>query len=105
VAIVVGLGAALMLVSLGLAIRSQALIDRFTPQPLGSFAAGFAATQWGFLVYVGLVESLGLAVLGVGMSAFRPSTIQLLWVGSGEFVGLAIAAIIGEVRTFRALKH
>ena len=101
----VGLGVALLLVSLGLALRSRDVINRVTSRSLGTLAPGFAATQWGYMVYVGLVQSIGLAVLGLGWSASRPSSITLFWIGSGEFVGLSIAAILGEVRTYRALKR
>ncbi len=103
--VAVGLGVALLLVSLVLALLAGAVIDRVTSRSLGTLAPGFAATRWGFAVYVGLVESIGLAVLGIGLSATRPSTFMLFWIGSGEFVGLSIAAIIGEVRTYRALKR
>lgn len=103
--IVIGLGAALLLASLVLALRTDAVIDRITSRSLGTLAPGFAATRWGFAVYVGLVESIGLAVLGIGLSQRWPSTFNLFWVGSGEFVGLSIAAIAGEVRTYRALKR
>jgi len=105
VIVVVGLGAALLLVSLGLAIRAKDVINRVTSRSLGTLAPGFASTPWGYAVYVGLVQSIGLAVLGLGLSAFRPSTITLFWIGLGEFVGLSIAAIAGEVRTYRALKR
>jgi hypothetical protein len=106
-AVVVGvvLGVALLLISLGLAIRSQDVINRVTSRSLGTLAPGYAATRWGYMVYVGLVQSIGLAVLGLGWSAFRPSSIELFWIGSGEFVGLSVAAIAGEVKTYRALKR
>ena len=103
--VAVGLGVALLVVSLVLALLAGAVIDRVTSRSLGTLAPGFAATRWGFAVYVGLVESVGLAVLGIGLSATRPSTVTLFWIGSGEFVGLSIAAIVGEVRTYRALKR
>jgi hypothetical protein len=105
VAIVIGLGVALILVSLGLALRAKDVISRVTSRPLGTLAPGFAATQWGYAIYVGLVQSIGLALLGLGLSAYRPSTIGLFLVGAGAFVGLSIAAIAGEVRTYRALKR
>jgi len=105
VAIDVGLGAVLLLLSLGLVFRRQYVIDRVTSRPLGSLAPGYAATHWGYAVYVGLVQSIGLAVLGIGLSAYRPSTIELFWIGSGTFVGFSIAAILGEVRTYRDLKR
>ncbi len=99
------LGAALLLISLGMAIGWKQVINGVTSRPLGTLAPGFAATQLGYFVYVGLVQSIGLAVLGLGLSAYRPSTILLFWIGSGEFVGLSIAAILGEVTTYRALKR
>ena len=104
-AIAIGLGVLLLLVSLGLGLGSRYVIDRVTSRSLGTLAPGFAATQWGYLVYVGLVQSIGLTVLGLGLSAYRPSTIMLSVIGSAEFVGLTIAAIIGEVTTYRALKR
>jgi len=104
-AVVIGLGVALTLVSLGLAVRAKDVISRVTSRPLGTLAPGFAATRWGYAIYVGLVQSIGLALLGLGLSAYRPSTIGLFVVGAGAFVGLSIAAIAGEVRTYRALKR
>jgi hypothetical protein len=105
VIVVIGLGAALLLISLGLAVGAKQVINRVTSRSLGTLAPGYAATQWGYMVYVGLVQSIGLAMLGLGLSAYRPSTILLFWIGSGEFVGLSIAAILGEVTTYRALKR
>jgi len=105
VVVVVALGVLLMLLSLGLAVRAKDVISRVTSRPLGTLAPGFAATRWGYAIYVGLVQSIGLALLGLGLSAYRPSTIGLFLVGAGAFVGLSIAAIAGEVRTYRALKR
>lgn len=104
-AVLVGLGVLLLLASLVLALRANDVINRVTSRPLGSLPPGFASRLLGYTVYVGLVQSIGLAVLGLGLSAYRPSTILLFWIGSGEFVGLSIAAILGEVTTYRALKR
>lgn len=104
-AIVTALGVFLMLASLVLALRTDAVIERVTSRSLGSLAPGFAATRVGFGVYVGLVESIGVAVVGLGMSGFWSNALIMFWAGLGGFTGLSIAAIIGEVRTYRALKR
>jgi hypothetical protein len=105
VAIVVGLGVALLLAGLALAVRADDVISRVTSRRLGSLAPGFAATRWGYQVYAGLVEAIGLAVLGIGWSESWPGATGLFWAGLGLFTGLSLAAIIGEVRTYRGLKR
>jgi hypothetical protein len=82
------------------------VIRRVTSRSLGELAPGYAASPGGFKVYATLVLAVGIAVTGLEItdrSAFFGLTLML--VGIGAFVVASVIAILGEVRTYRALKR
>src|ERR1700693_5973343 len=82
------------------------VIRRVTSRSLGELAPGYAASPRGFKVYATLVLAIGIAVTGLEItdrSAFAGLTLLLL--GIGAFVIASVIAIIGEVRTYRAVKR
>lgn len=82
------------------------VIRRVTSRSLGELAPGYAASPGGFKVYATLVLAVGVAVTGLEIadrSAFLGSGLLLL--GIGVFVVASVIAIVGEVRTYRALKR
>lgn len=79
---------------------SDAVIARVTSRSLGELAPGFAATRVGFRVYAVLLLAVGLAAVGVALeSAF------VIALGLVAFAAASVAAIAGEIRTYRALKR
>jgi hypothetical protein len=83
-----------------------AVIRRVTSRSLGELAPGFAASPGGFRIYALLVLAIGVAVIGLGVlgqSAF--AGVALLAIGLIAFVAASVVAIVGEVRTYRALKR
>jgi len=85
---------------------ADAAIRRVTSRSLGELAPGYAASRGGFKVYAGLVLAIGIAVVGLGI-ADRSAALGagLLMLGIALFVVASVIAIIGEVRTYRALKR
>jgi hypothetical protein len=80
------------------------LIRSVTSRNLGSLAPGYAASPGGMRVYAVLICGLGVAIGGVGLTAFRPFFgLAALGLGVAVFVVASVLIIIGEVRTFRAL--
>lgn len=91
---------------LNLGGAADAVIRRVTSRSLGELAPGFAASRGGFRVYAALVLAIGVAVTGlslVGLSAALG--VGLLVVGLIAFIAASVVAIVGEVRTYRALKR
>jgi hypothetical protein len=85
---------------------ADAVIRRVTSRSLGELAPGFAASRAGFKVYAVLILEIGVAVTGLGVAASSPALgALLLAVGIAGFVLASIIAIVGEVRTYRALKR
>jgi hypothetical protein len=84
----------------------DAVIRRVTSRSLGELAPGYAASQSGFRVYATLVLAIGVAVTGLGL-ADRSAVVgvALLLLGVAVFAIASVMAIVGEVRTYRALKH
>jgi hypothetical protein len=84
----------------------DAVIRRVTSRSLGELAPGFAASLSGFRVYAGLILSIGVAVAGLGV-ADRSAVlgVGLFLVGVAVFAAGSLLAIVGEVRTYRALKR
>lgn len=82
------------------------VIRRVTSRSLGELAPGYAASPGGFKVYAVLILTLGVAVTGLEI-ADRSALVGLvlLVLGVAVFVGASVIAIVGEVRTFRALKR
>ena len=94
------LGAALILAGLVLATARTWVIRRVTSRSLGSLAPGFAATPGGYLVYAYLVFDLGWFVVALvqGFALLLAITIATFVVGT-------LVVLVGEVRTYRALKR
>ena len=85
---------------------ADVVMRRVTSQPLGELAPGFAAGRGGFNVYAALVIAIGVFAVGLGVAG------SSVWIGAGlmvlggiAFVVASVAAIAGEVKTYRALKH
>ena len=90
----------LVISSFGLVLGRASVIRRVTSKPLGSLPPGYAATPRGYLAYTFLVFDLGLISLALNFE------IPWLILGAlGLFIGGSIAAIRGEVVTYRNLKR
>jgi hypothetical protein len=82
------------------------VIRRVTSRSLGELAPGYAASRRGFKVYATLVLAVGVAVSGLEITDRSPIIgLTLLVVGIGAFLIASVIAIVGEVRTYRALKR
>jgi hypothetical protein len=85
---------------------ADAVIRTVTSRSLGELAPGFAASPRGFKVYAVLILEVGVAVTGLGMAG---SSVllggALLVLGIAGFLAASVVAIVGEVRTYRALKR
>ena len=84
----------------------NAVIRSVTSRSLGDLAPGYAASPGGFKVYAVLVLAIGVAVAGLGI-ADRSTVlgVGLLLVGVAVFAVGSVIAIVGEVRTYRALNR
>lgn len=105
--IVLGIGAALCLVSLAWLLNVFAagdyMIKHVTSRYLGSLPPGFAATPRGFRVYCILVLAVGVLCLGVGLTdRSLPLAAGFLVIGAVTFGISSMLAIAGEVETSRA---
>ena len=76
------------------------VIRRVTSQPLGELAPGFAASRNGFRTYAALVIAVGALAIG-----FAIENVAVIAVAAVVFVAASVAAIVGEVTTYRALKR
>ena len=82
------------------------VINRLTSRSLGSLAPGYAASPSGFRVYSNVIASFGFVVIGLGATDWAGSVGAFVAVvGVVMFVALSAVAIVGEVRTYRALKR
>jgi hypothetical protein len=82
------------------------VIRRVTSQSLGELAPGYAASRGGFKVYAVLILAIGVAVTGLGIADRSPALgAGLVVLGLALFVVTSVLAIVGEVRTYRALKR
>lgn len=104
------LGVGLVLLAAGVVLlldlggAGGAVIRRVTSRPLGDLAPGYAATTGGFRVYAVLIVAMGLAVGGLGISAAAPLAGAIaIGIGILAFITASVIAIVGEVRTYRAL--
>ena len=85
---------------------ADAVIRRVTSRSLGELAPGFAASHSGFKVYAVLILSIGVAVAGLGIADLSAALgVSMLLLGLAAFAGASVIAIVGEVRTYRALKR
>jgi hypothetical protein len=99
---------ALLLLGAGVAmeLNRDRLIRRVTSRSLGSLAPGYAATKTGIRVYTALVVALGLLAFGVwAIDWSKGLGLVVGLLGVAAFLVLSVIAIVGEVRTFRALKR
>jgi hypothetical protein len=82
------------------------VIRRVTSRSLGELAPGYAASRGGFKVYAMLVLAIGVAATGLEITD-RAAVVGLglLLLGIVAFVVSSVIAIVGEVRTYRALKR
>lgn len=82
------------------------VIKNMTSRSLGSLAPGYAASSSGFKVYSNLVVAIGIALIGLGALDWWGSFAAIgVLVGIVYFVIFSVVAIVGEVRTYRALKR
>jgi hypothetical protein len=108
--LLVAIGSVLILVMLVLAFdiagAQKAVIKNLTSKSLGTLAPGFAASRIGITLYACLLGSFGLFLsgLGVAQSDARLGGYAAI-AGLGCFALLSLAAIVGEVNTYRALKR
>jgi len=106
VAVLVVLGALFLIAGQLVDRNRQFVIDRLTSRSLGTLAPGYAATLNGIRVYGVLIDSIGLILLGVGLAPRFPQFgASGAACGIFAFVVFSIVAIVGEVRTYRALKR
>ena len=85
---------------------ADAVIRRVTSRSLGDLAPGFAASRGGFRVYAALVLAIGVSVTGLGIASQSAALgVALLVLGLIAFIAASALAIMGEVRTYRALKR
>jgi hypothetical protein len=100
------LSAAGIILLFNLAGAADMVMRRVTSRSLGELAPGYAASRGGFLVYAALVLSIGVAVTGLGITGQQPGIgVGLLGLGLVVFVVASVIAIVGEVKTYRALKR
>jgi hypothetical protein len=106
-ALVIGilLAVAGLVLLLNVAGAADYVIARVTSRSLGELAPGFAASRGGFRIYATLVVAIGVTVLGLGIAGASVAIGAVLIVlGVAGFVVASIVAIVGEVKTYRALK-
>jgi len=91
---------------LNLGGSADAVIRKVTSRSLGELAPGFAASRRGFRIYAALVLAIGVAVTGLAvLDQSVAFGVGLLAAGLIVFVAASVIAIVGEVRTYRALKR
>ncbi len=76
------------------------VIRNVTSRPLGSLAAGYAATPTGYTSYTFLVGDIGLVLV-----ALYFAVPWLILLAVALFVIGSVVVIAGEVVTYRALKR
>ena len=82
------------------------VIRRLTSRSLGSLAPGYAASPTGFKIYAALLGAIGLVFVGLAEAYALPTAGVIAMAGGVvAFVVLSIIVIVGEVRTYRALKR
>jgi hypothetical protein len=104
------IGVLLCLVGIALLLNvggaADAVIRGVTSKSLGELAPGYAASRGGFKVYATLVLAIGVAVTGLEIADRSAAFgVGLLLLGITAFAIASVIAIVGEVRTYRALKR
>jgi hypothetical protein len=84
----------------------RSVIKNLTSKPLGTLAPGFAATRQGMETYGLVLATCGLMLISVPMASIQPVAGLVGLVGGFiAFLLVSVLAIVGEVRTYRALKR
>jgi hypothetical protein len=87
-------------------VAADYVIAHVTSRSLGELAPGFAASRGGFRIYATLVLAIGVTVLGLGIAGGSVAIgAALIVLGVATFLVASVVAIVGEVRTYRALKR
>ena len=87
-------------------VAADFLIRNLTSRSLGTLAPGYAASRSGIRVYSNVIASFGIVVIGLGATDWAGSLGAFVAVvGLVMFVAFSAVAIVGEVRTYRALKR
>ena len=87
-------------------VASNFLIKNLTSRSLGTLAPGYAASRAGIRTYSNLIASFGILVIGLGATDWAGTMGAFVAVvGLVMFVAFSVVAIVGEVRTYRALKR
>jgi hypothetical protein len=82
------------------------VIKNMTSRSLRSLAPGYAASSSGFKVYSHLLVAIGMALIGLGLLDWQGYFGEIfVLVGIVYFMTFSVVAIVGEVRTYRALKR
>ena len=93
-------GAACVIIAAVLGLARETVTRRVTSRSLGTLAPGYAATKTGYLIYAGLIADFGILLIAINYSR-----VLLIVAAIAVFIVGSIAGIIGEVVTYRALKH
>ena len=94
------LGVALLVANVLLLVAREWVMRNVTRRSLGSLAPGYAATPRGYALYAGLVGDIGIVLIALALEV-----VWLLVAAIAVFVIGSVAAILGEVVTYRALKR
>jgi hypothetical protein len=106
--VVIAIGLLLVVAGVALLLNlgglGEMVIRRVTSRNLGDLAPGYAASKGGFRVYATLILAIGVTVSGLGLSPSAAiAGVVAIGVGALVFVTASVIAILGEVRTYRAL--
>lgn len=103
---------AVLLISAGVLLllnvggAATAVIRRVTSKNLGQLPAGYAASVGGLRVYAVLLIAIGLATAGFAIAPASPvAGLAAILLGAIAFAVASGIAILGEVRTYRALQR
>jgi hypothetical protein len=87
-------------------VAGDFLIRNLTSRSLGTLAPGYAASRSGIRAYSNVIASFGILVIGLGATDWAGSVGAFAAVvGLVMFIAFSAVAIVGEVRTYRALKR
>ena len=101
----IALGVAIGGLAAVLSVMRRSVIKHVTSRYLGSLAPGFAATDLGYAVYVSLIGSVGVMLIGLGLAIVDVTGLVFFALAFLLFVVLSLLAIRGEVRVYRNLKR
>ena len=89
-----------MVAAAALVVARDTVTRRVTSRSLGTLAPGYAATKTGYQIYAGLIADFGILLIAINYSR-----VWLIVAAIAVFIILSIVGIVGEVVTYRALKH